>query len=477
MRKHRRRRPTLIFPTGRCQPDKIGGGCHRRGGIDSGMSDAGREGQITGRHSDFTSFLQIMTRLRDFPTWEGMRHETAGSLSVLADIHIHSCVSMHIERWRVWSVTLSLWIWCALLSFSLFTINTIDLDATRTEALGYQAVGLLQFILVASAVVPLRAAMSVFRYSSFQLTIVLVILLSLILQFHGSEAAILGGLAYTVALLVVIACLSAVWTLPQDALAVALGGISVIFVTFGLSALAVFGWPHDRVIGTIHPNAFGSVMLAGFVLSQFGGGLMMVGLRAVCLIEAAAVSSRFAVIGCLVAFLTFELTFRPLSLRLPLLGLAALSCLLLFPHALSELLALDDPTRNLDSGFTGRDDLWGLALKGIAEAPLGLGFKRPPLDISGHNGYLRLLLEFGVLGGGLIIASIGCVVATALIETRLTTTHDESLRRFASARAGGLAALMFAAFFQPQLFNLGDVHGLAVMLMLFSRRIDHVEAI
>lgn len=418
-----------------------------------------------------------MSDLKGLPAGEGTRHKTAGSLSVLADIHIPSCVSMPTERWRAWSVTLSLWIWCALLSFSLFTINTIDLDATRTEALGYQAVGLLQFILVASAVVPVRAAMSVFRYSPFQLTIVLVILLSLLLQFHGSEAAILGGLAYTVALLVVIACLSAVWTLPRDALATALGGISVIFVTFGLSALAVFGWPHDRVIGTIHPNAFGAVMLAGFVLSQFGRGPMMVGLRAVCLIEAAAVSSRFAVIGCMLSFLTFELTFRPFSVRLPLLGLAGLSCLLLFPSALSELLALDDPTRNLDSGFTGRDDLWGLALKGIAEAPLGLGFKRPALDISGHNGYLRLLLEFGVFGGGLIITSIGCIVATALIEARLTTPADESSRRFASARAGGLVALMFAAFFQPQLFNLGDVHGLAVMLMLFSHKVGPDAAI
>jgi hypothetical protein len=31
-----------------------------------------------------------------------------------------------------------------------------------------------------------------------------------------------------------------------------------------------------------------------------------------------------------------------------------------------------------------------------------------------------------------------------------------------------LVALAFASFFQPQMFNLGDIHGISVMLLLFS---------
>ena len=390
-------------------------------------------------------------------------------MSALTDIRIRSAGLLRLESWRVWSVISALWIWCALLSFPLLTVDTVDMDLTTNKALVYQTAGLLLFVVVTWTVIPARAALSVFSFTPFQLVIVLVVLLSLPLQLHGPESAILSGIAYTITLLLVVFCLSAVWSMPREALVICFGGISSIYALFGLSAVATFGWPQGRVLGTIHPNAFGSVMLAGFVLSLFREGFAMLGLRIICLVLAAAVSSRFSVIGCLLAYLVFELSLRPFSARLVLPALAALAFLLLFPSSLMNLLALDDPSRNLDSGFTGRNDLWNRALEVIADAPFGLGFKRPPYESSGHNGYLKWLVEFGVLGGGLIIASTASSVAMALVEPWLITTTD--LRRFAAARAAGLVALTFASFFQPQLFNLGDVHGLTVMMMLFSPRI------
>ena len=135
-----------------------------------------------------------------------------------------------------------------------------------------------------------------------------------------------------------------------------------------------------------------------------------------------------------------------------------------------DVFALDDPSRSLDSGFTGRDNLWIRALAAIADAPFGQGFKRPAVEDAGHNGYLRWLLEFGVIGGSLIIAATVSTVVIALIEAFFSGA-DTHLRRFASARAAGLVALTFASFFQPQLFNLGDIHGLTVMLLLFSPRL------
>jgi O-antigen ligase len=309
------------------------------------------------------------------------------------------------------------------------------------------------------------------RYTPFQATIILVILLSLALQFHGAEASILGGIGYTLTLLIVILCLSTVWTMRPDALATCLGGISVVLLAFGVCAIAVLGWPEGRRVGGIHPNALGGIMLAGFVASQFCGGFVMLGLRVACLVLAAAVSSRFAVIGCLLAFLVFEMRSRPSRLGLALLVLAGATCLLLSPQLLMDVFALDDPSRSLDSGFTGRDDLWIRALAAIAEAPFGLGFKRPAVEDAGHNGYLRWLLEFGVIGGSLIIASTVATVVMALIEALLFSGADNRLRRFAAARAAALVALTFASFFQPQLFNLGDMHGLTVMLMLFSPKI------
>jgi hypothetical protein len=59
------------------------------------------------------------------------------------------------------------------------------------------------------------------------------------------------------------------------------------------------------------------------------------------------------------------------------------------------------------------------------------------------------------------------IVLRALFETIVSFREDSRLRRFASARAGGLVALLFATFFQPQMFNLGDVHGISLMLLLF----------
>lgn len=347
------------------------------------------------------------------------------------------------------------------------TVDAFE-STTTDEVLLYQGTGLFLFIIVTIAALPVRAASALKRYTPFQATIVFVILLSLALQFHGPEVLILEGITYTLALFFVISCISAVWTMRPDALATCLGGISVVLLAFGICAIAVFGWPEDRMVGGIHPNAFGGIMLAAFVFSQFCEGIVMIGLRVACLILAAAVSSRFALIGCLLAFLVFELTSRPFSPRLALLALAGAIGLMLFPDLLKGLLALDSPDRGLDSGFTGRDVQWSMAFEAIADAPFGLGFKRPIVEDAGHNGYLRWLEEFGVVGGGLMIASMISTVVIAVMDASLLSAADNRLYRLASARAAGLVAMTFASFFQPQLFNLGDMHGLTVMLLLFS---------
>jgi hypothetical protein len=366
-------------------------------------------------------------------------------------------------------MTLSLWAWCALLSFPLFTVQ--ELESTTFQILAYQTTGLLLFIGVTLAVAPARAATAIFKCGPFQTTIVVIIFLSLALQFHGPEVLILEGIAYTIALLAAIVCFSTIWTLPLNRLAICFGGCAVILAIFGISAVAVFGWPQGRVVGHMHPNLFGSLMLTAFVLSQFSEGFIMNCVRVTGFVLSAAVSSRFAVIACFLAFVIFEVSWRPLSLRLALYTLAAVATLLMFPHLLTDLLALNDPGRNLDSGFTGRDEQWGRAIAAITEDPFGLGFKRPAVENAGHNGYLRWLLEFGVFGGSLISAATAAIVVVAVIDIFLVRTTDQRTRQFVSARAAGLVALAFATFFQPQLFNLGDILGLAIMLMFFSPRI------
>ncbi|MGP9814518.1 O-antigen ligase family protein [Rhodopseudomonas sp. NSM] len=363
----------------------------------------------------------------------------------------------------------SLWLWCACLFFPLASVDVWAGESAQIPLYQmYQVGGLLQFILVSFAVGPRHISQALACYDPLQAAILAVILLSIALQFHGREVAILEGLTYTLLLLVVIACFSGLWTMPDNALADCFGGIAVTVFAFGIYAVAVHGWPADRRLGGIHPNMFGSVMLAGFMFSQFRRGYVMAVVRLSCLVLATAVSSRFAMIACVLSFLVFEVTSRPLGRRLALLALAGAVAVVLLPELLSSVLALNDPERNLDSGLTGRDEQWARAVVAIVDAPFGLGFKRPDTEHAGHNGYLRTLIEFGIIGGGVVITALLATVSTAVFAP--ARCRDDDSRRVAAARAGGLVALTFASFFQPQLFNLGDIHGLSMMLLLFGVR-------
>lgn len=370
---------------------------------------------------------------------------------------------MNVSRHRDTILIVSFLTWCVLLSFPLMAMEfRIGSDS---QVVLYQLLGAAQYLTVA-LMVRLSGDL-IGRYDYFQISIFVIIFLSLGLQLHDDAVLVAVGIAYTVALIATIVALSLIFTMPAEAVARCLGGAAVVFVVFGVSAIALFGWPQGRQVGPIHPNFFGSVMLSAFIFSQFREGAFFLLLRIIAFGLAIAVSTRFALIGSLLAFLVFEITYNPFNLKLPLLSLLAVACFLVFNQQIVDVLALDDPARGVGSGFTGRDEEWAFALSEIADNPFGMGFKRPSAVAAGHNGYLKILLEFGIIGGGLIIAAVVGIVLRALFEAIVNFREDSRLRRFASARAGGLVALLFATFFQPQMFNLGDVHGISLMLLLF----------
>lgn len=374
---------------------------------------------------------------------------------------------MNVEGWRDTILTVSFWTWCVLLSFPmLFTDTTYS--GSQNQVPLYQVFGAAQFAIVALF---FRYSDSIVdRYDPVQLAVLAIIFLSLGLQLHDEPMLIEIGIVYTIALIVAIVSLSLIFTMPPHAVATCLGGAAGVFFAFGISALALFGWPQDRYLGPIHPNLFGSVMLSGFIFSQFCEGAFFLLVRITCFALAAAVSTRFALFGSLIALFFFEITFKPINLKLLVLCVLAAVGLIVFHEQVVAILALDDPARGAGSGFTGRDVDWAEALGAIADDPFGLGFKRPPFDAAGHNGYLKILLEFGIIGGGLIIAAVLSIVVRALVEAVAGFREDGCFRRLASARAGGLVALTFATFFQPQMFNLGDSHGISFMLLLFWPR-------
>lgn len=370
-------------------------------------------------------------------------------------------MTLRDHRMSVIAASVAFWAWCALLSYPMIA-DSHPIYVTC------QAIGLALFIAIMSLAHFARVSVTVASMDRAQIAIIAIICLSLFLQLHDDESDTLSGILYTTLLPVTAVTLSVLWTLEPADFERCMTVASVVLCLFGISAIAILGWPETRNIGGIQPNLFAAPLLAGFVFSQFRPGLIGIIVRILCLGMVALVSSRFALIGCITAIVLHEMTFNPLSpAKIPVLIIALVAGIVFWPQIL-HIMALDDSERGLSSGFSGRDERWNLALATIPENPLGIGFKRAIGDEAGHNGYLRLILEFGIPGGGLLIFLLACSLAIAGIDAIGLAGKSQQQHRFDCARFGGLGALLFGAFFQPQVFSLGDALAVSFLLLLFK---------
>lgn len=368
-------------------------------------------------------------------------------------------------RWRPLVLAAALWLWWSVLHLPWIYS---DFEAGAPQNFGiYQVFGYGVYVATAIALYPVRVCRAPARFEKPQTALLALFLGSLVLQLHGDSAAILAGIGYTATLMVAVAALSVMWTLDVDDQTICFTGTAVLVCLFGLSLLAVHGLPDGRDLGGIHPNAVGASMLSGFVLSQFRTGLLTVVTRAICLLIAGLVSSRYSLIGSTIAFVVCELIEKPVSPKLAAVATAAVVIFALFNQQIIEVLALDDPSRNLDSGISGRDESWASAFKMIIEDPQGAGFKRADNFDAGHNGYLKMYVELGIFGGTMIILALFGAFALAIVRAARVPSSQPRLRRVAAARAAGIGAYMFATFFEPQMFNFGDTNGVMFMLLLF----------
>ncbi|MBR0964117.1 O-antigen ligase family protein [Bradyrhizobium diazoefficiens] len=373
------------------------------------------------------------------------------------------------------AVLVAFWAWCVLLSFPMIGMTEDFADVPTAFGSGGgvllgQIAGLVLFVLTLALARPVQLLSSLGRTSLPQAAIIVIIYLSMVLQLQGEEGSTLIGIFYTTLLLVTALTLSAVWTLQLPDLETGFGVASVIFCLFGISALVILGLPENRNVGGIQPNLFAAPLLMAFIFSLFRAGVISIGVRIACFAMIALVSSRFAMIGCVTAFAVYTTAFKRLdSWKIATLVVALMVAIPLWPHIVT-ILALDDPNRDLSSGFTGRDEYWYSALSTISNHPLGIGFKRATAFESGHNGYLKTLVEFGLVGGGLIIFLFAVTIASAGVDAARSTERASRERRFACARLAGLVALAFGAFFQPQLLSLGDAFGVTLLLLLFRPR-------
>jgi O-antigen ligase len=384
-------------------------------------------------------------------------------------------------RMGTMAVIAAFWAWSILLSYPLLVldvdltqvINEYSTVNTESRAVAIsQVAGLALFLITASVAHQFRVVEALDRLSPAAITMLAIFLLSFALQLHDDELPTMLGILYTSLLLATALLLSTVWTMAPDRLAMCLTGASVIYCSFGVSAIAILGWPDGRSIGDIHPNGFAVPLLAAFVLSQFRAGWIGITVRILCFSMVALVSSRFALIGCVVALVLHQLTFDPLNRWRILAAAVVLVVAIAYWSEISTILALDDASRNLSSGLSGRDIYWQRAFAAISQHPFGIGFKRALIYQSGHNGYLKTLLEFGIIGGGLVILCIACNIVIAGVDAVRSSAGTSQQHRFACARFAGLVSLSFGAFFQPQLFSLGDAFAVSLLFLLFKPRMS-----
>lgn len=377
------------------------------------------------------------------------------------------------HRIRPLAASAAFWAWCALVSYPMIVANVNLAEAVAEftispAAIMYQVIGLSLFLATMCIAYHHRFVPTVGRLDFAQLSIVAIICLSFVLQLHGNETATLAGILYTVLLLATAWTLSVLWTLDNTDLERCMSVAAAILCVFGIAAIAILGWPQNRAVGSIQPNLFATPLLAAFIFSQFRPGVLGIVVRILCLGMVALVSSRFALIGCITALVLHEMTFNPLSrAKIPALFITAVAVIVFWPQ-IASILALDDSTRGFSSGFSGRDDRWHLWLETMPQNPFGIGFKRAIGEEAGHNGYMKLILEFGIPGGGLLIFFLVCSLALAGAGAVRRAGKSRPQHRFDCARFGGLAAVLFSGFFQPQLFSLGDAFAVSVTLLLFK---------
>jgi O-antigen ligase len=194
---------------------------------------------------------------------------------------------------------------------------------------------------------------------------------------------------------------------------VVIGWVFVLLLKHGL--VGGFG----SGIGGANRNTTTFATVGGFVLCMLSTSRT---LRAAAILSAiflaVVVTSRGGIvaIGVFLAVYYAAMKGSGKALVHGVLGVAALGIMLLVlptvrEFILEDVMRLHDQGRGLGSGFTGRVDYWKKAAAEIWQAPvIGHGFRasaNATTDFGAvHSGYLRLLLEAGFVGAGLVVGAV-----------------------------------------------------------------------
>jgi O-antigen ligase len=237
------------------------------------------------------------------------------------------------------------------------------------------------------------------------------------------------------------------------------------------------------VANDLEPNNWG---LMGFTvclaaLARKLGPIAVVGFLAgaVTILEA---SSREHLVALAVVLLVIAaLRLGTMSRAQIVVGLAglgvalALTAVLLDPFLLDtvdfvayNVFQLDSPTRGVDSGFTGRTELWAATVDLWLKSPLlGVGFRQHeqflPYMAPAHNSYLAMMADTGLLGLFVYLALlVGSLIASFGIA-------DQRTRRFVLTMIVGYIVI---GFFDRRTINGGNPFSLFFLLCCSMALVD-----
>lgn len=216
----------------------------------------------------------------------------------------------------------------------------------------------------------------------------------------------------------------------------------------------------------IEPNVWGLVGLTvclaalarkrGLVaLAAFAAGMSMI-------LIAQSREHLVAVVIVLMVCVALELpALKGGRLFVALMGLAAatvLAAVLLDPYILdaigyieTDVLMIYSKDRGIDSGFTGRTEIWGETYKLWQQHPLfGIGYRQHERFLSGapaHNAYLAVLADTGIFG---FLAYITLLIASLLAAWGI---REPRTRRFVAVVVVGYAVI---GFFDRRTIDAGN---------------------
>lgn len=298
--------------------------------------------------------------------------------------------------------------WLVLMNVVFYLVHGKDIGLQEYSVLAGIVPMALQLLLLGfDPVGMMRPARMMFVF-------LFIVLLSYL--FNGADWS---GVFYVVELLYLSAVTLLVAGCPDRRLLPTIAEFYSVPTAIWLIYIDLFGkYEWGRLIeGDLESNAWGLVGLSVGV-AAFAHRSRIVG--AFCLAVACLTiydaSSRSSIVGLSIAAILigirylFELRNRRLIGAFALLALGLALAIVVVPafrdsasDFVVNLLKLDDPNRGINSGSSGRDELWRDAFALWWDHPMfGVGFRMHevymPVNFSAHNAYIAMLADTGIFG-------------------------------------------------------------------------------